>query len=345
MKEACSAPEGEGEAAAALLELITGFEVTQALRASVELGVADLLVAGPMTARDMAAATGTHEAWLTRLLRYLDAFGIVSEDPSGRFGPTPRSDLLRRDHPRSLRPTAIFLSEPWFQEPYAHLAVAMQSAQAPFEAVHAAPVWQYLTAHSDRAALVSEALATLRAQRDAAVVEVCDLAGVGTVVDVAGGYGNLLAALLQSYPSMHGVLFDMPSVVSRAASTLEESGVSCRCSLVGGDMFAAVPRGGDVYVLANVIHDWGDDESVEILTNCHQSMDGRGRLILVEQVVVPGAMRRSIASADLRMMATFGDARQRTEAEFRTLLERSKFRVTRIVPTRTDFSVVEASPI
>jgi O-methyltransferase len=310
----------------------------------VDLGIADLLVAGPMTTHDLAAATGSREPWLTRLLRYLEACGVVTEEQSDRFGATSRSDLLRRDHPRSLRPTAIFLSEPWFQQPYAHLAVGIQSAQAPFERVHGAPVWQYLHAHPDRAALVSEALATLRAQRDAAVVEVCDLAGVDTIVDVAGGYGNLLATVLQFYPAMRGVLFDLPSVVSRAVSTLEESGVSGRCSVIGGDMFTTVPPGGDLYVLANVIHDWGDEESVQILTNCHQAMGGRGRLVLVEQVTVPGAIRRSIASADLRMLATFGDARQRTEAEFRALLDQSSFRLTRIVETRTDFSVIEASP-
>jgi cyclopropane fatty-acyl-phospholipid synthase-like methyltransferase len=206
-------------------------------------------------------------------------------------------------------------------------------------------VFAYLADHPDAAALFNEMLTEWRAQRDAAVAEAYDFAGVQTLADVGSGYGNLLVTILRRHPTMRGVLFDQPTVVAAARTTLEQGGVADRCSAVGGDMFAAVPRGGDAYVLANIIHDWGDEESVTILTRCHEAMERRGRLLLVEAVTVPGAMRPAVASVDLRMLAMVGEARQRTQAEFQTLLDRSGFRLMRSVPTTTDFSIIEAVPM
>src|SRR5918911_178438 len=198
MTQTSARPETEAQASAALVGLLTGFETTHALRAAADLEIADLLAAGPRTAQDLAAATGTHEPWLGRLLRYLAAFGVLTEQPPGQFGPTPRSDLLRRDHPRSLRSSAIFLAEPWFQEPYRYLVEAIRTGRDPFERVHGAKVFAYLADHPDAAALFNEMLTKWRAQRDAAVAEAYDFAGVQTLVDVGGGYGNLLVAILRS---------------------------------------------------------------------------------------------------------------------------------------------------
>jgi len=269
---------------------------------------------------------------------------VLIEETPGRFGPTPRSDLLRDDHPHSLRAAAVFFAEPWFQEPYRHLAAAIRSGCDPFQRAHGVKVFSYLADHPDAAALFNQALTTLRAQRDAAVAAAYEFAGAQTLVDVGGGYGNLLVAVLRAHPAMRGVLFDLPAVVATAGATLENGGVAERCSVVGGDMFQAVPDGGDAYMLASVIHDWGDAESLSILANCHRAMDGRGRLLLVEATAVPGALTPVVASLDLRMMAMVGEARRRTELEYRTLLERGGFRLRRVVPTVTDFPVIEAVP-
>lgn len=342
MTETNPPQETEAQARAALWEMITGYMVTQALHTAVELGIADLVASGPRTADDLAAATGTHPPSLTRLLRALAAFGVLSEDASGRVGPTPRSNLLRRDHPHSVGPTALFHAEAWVQEPWLHLTEAVRTGREAFEPVYGSNYWQYLADHPDDAAVFNEAQATAVPEARAAVAEAYDFAGVRTLVDVGGGYGQLLVAVLQAYPAIRGVLFDLPAVVAEAGPTLEAGGVADRCSVVGGDLFATVPPGGDAYMLSAVIHDWGDEESVAILSNCRRAMDGHGRLLLVERMAVPGAMPPSLARMDLHMLVLFGEARQRTEAEFRTLLDRSGLRMTHIVPTTADSSVIEA---
>ena len=345
MTQPPSGPETEARARGAVLNMVSGFMYTQAIRSAVDLGIADLVAGGPKPVNDLAAATKAHEPSLARLLRALAAFGVLTEEEPGRFGPTPRSDLLRRDHPRSLRPAALYFGKPWIQDPWRDLTYAVQTGRSAFEHVHGADYWQYLADHQDEAAVFNELLALLRPQRHAAVVEAYEFADMRTLVDIGGGYGQLLVAVLKAHPEMRGVLFDLPSVVTGARATLEEGGVAGRCEVVGGDMFAAVPAGGDAYVLSNVIHDWGDEASAAILASCHRAMNGRGILLLVEQLAVPGQMQPSVAAADLHMLTMFTEARQRSEPEFQALLQRTAFRLMRIIPTKSDASIVEATPL
>lgn len=338
------APETDGRARGAVLNMITGFMMGQAIRSAVDLGIADLVAGGAKDAQAVAVATGAHEPSLTRLLRALSAFGLLTEDEPGRFGPTPRSELLRKDHPRSLRPASLYFGDAWIQDPWRHLTHGVKTGQTAFEHVHGIGYWQYLADHPDDAAIFNEFLASLRPQRHAAVVEAYDFAGVGTLVDVGDGYGQLLLAVLNAHSTMKGILFDMPSVVVGAKEVLQGEGAAARCEVVGGDMFTAVPADGDTYVLSNVIHDWGDQESVAILTNCHRAMGGQGRLLLVEQLAVPGGMQATVAAADLHMQVMFAEARQRTQVEFEDLLRRSGFRLARVIPTKSDASIIEAMP-
>lgn len=344
MTQTSSPQETETEARDALDGMMFGIQITQTLRTAVDIGIAELLADGPVAANDLAAATGTDALSLGRLPRALAALGVLTEDTTGRFGPTPRSDLLRRDHPRSMRPTALFRTEAWFQDPFRYLTEAVRTGRVPFELVHGATHWQYLADHPDAAALVSEMLATRGPQRFAAVVEAYDFAGVRTLVDVGGGYGQLLVTVLQAHPAMRGVLLVLPRVVASAGATLEEGGVADRCDVIGGDMFTAMLPGGDAYVLSAVIHDWADKESAAILSNCRRAMEGNGRLLLFEQVAVAGATSPMVASVDLLMMVLFGQARQRTEAELQALLDGAGFSVTRVIPTTTGASIIEAAP-
>lgn len=187
-------------------------------------------------------------------------------------------------------------------------------------------------------------LATTRPQRHAAVVAAYDFSPVRRLVDVGGGSGQLLAVILQKYPAMHGVVFDLPEAVAGAKALLEATGIADRCEVVGGDFFTAVPAGGDAYVLSNVIHDWGDAESTAILRSCRRAMEPTARLLLVEQVVTPGATPDSTARTDVGMLVLTRGGRQRTEAEFELLLKSAGFTLTRTVATASDASVIESVP-
>jgi hypothetical protein len=180
------------------------------------------------------------------------------------------------------------------------------------------------------------------------VVAAYDFSSIGTLVDVGGGYGALLAGILSANPHLRGILFDIPPVADAARSRLETAGLTRRCQAVGGDAFAAVPGGGDAYILKWIIHDWSDEHGTTILRNCRAVMPADGKLLLVERVVpehvtaAPDTAAKLLA--DLNMLLLTG-GRERTEAEYRSLLAAAGFALTRIVPTATPISIIEATPI
>jgi hypothetical protein len=205
------------------------------------------------------------------------------------------------------------------------------------------PVFEYYARHPEAGRISVEGLASLSAREEAAILAACDLSGARIVADIGGGRGSLLAAILAANPDARGLLFDRPQVVELARPALEAAGLSGRCDLVPGDFFAAVPAGGDVYVLKKVIHDWDDPRARAILANCRAAMPGTGRLMLLEQVVPPGNGPSYAKLLDLLMLVYTG-GRERTEAEFRDLLASAGLELRRIVPTASNVSIVEAVP-
>lgn len=325
-----------------LLELHDGFFVARSLHAAAELGVADLLADGPRTTEELAVATSTQPAALYRMLRVLAGAGVCTEVAPGSFALTPVGAYLRADHPRSVR---SFLR--WgttVARAFDHLEHTLRTGTAGFDRVFGESLFDHLRADPGHAALFGAAMAEFGASEDTAVVDAYDFGAARSVVDIGGGWGGLLCTILAATPEATGVLFDQPSVVEAAESAIDAAGLAGRCTVRGGDFFREVPAGGDVYLLKSVIHDWPDEQAGTILRNCRNAMPPAGRLLLVERIVPAGDDPHPSKPMDLAMLVLLG-GRERTPDEYGTLLAGAGFRVTRVVPTTSPSSVIEAVPI
>ena len=252
------------------------------------LGLADHLASGPRTAADLAEATGAHAPSLARLLRALVALGLCGREATGRFRLTPLGEALRSDVPDSARAFVLMITAHWIQRGWEDLLHAVRTGEPTFPRVHGVGFWDYLGAHPGDGALFDAAMNGGASARAEALCAVRDLSSIGTVVDVGGGQGRLLAGLLGAIPGLGGVLFDRPEVVTGAEAVLRAAGVADRCAVVGGDFFASVPPGGDAYVLAQIVHDWPDAEALAILSACQRAMAPGARLWVIEQVLPGG---------------------------------------------------------
>jgi hypothetical protein len=308
----------------ALYQKLSGAWVAQAISVVAKLGTADALAAGPRGVDELAAAAGAHAPSLYRVLRALASVGIFAEDDNGRFGLTPLAEPLRSDAPSSLRAFAIMLGEEWSWRPWAHLLHSVTTGHAAFADTYGTEIFEYLGQRPEAGALFDAAM-TGRSSQDAdAVVAAYDFSAFRTVVDVGGGRGTLLAAILRAHPDARGILFDQPHVIPGARQQLDAAGLGQRCELVAGDFFESVVPGGDAYVLKWIVHDWDDQRALRILGRCRQALPDAGRLLLVETVLPPGNTPSPGKLADLAMMVWTG-GRERTEAEYRALLAAAGF--------------------
>lgn len=326
--------------AAQLMQMIFGFMTSQAISVAAKLGIADLLKDEARSADELAQATGMQARPLYRIMRALASVGIFAEDDTGRFRMTPLAEPLRGDAPDSLRDFSIFLGADWHWRAWGDLSGGAQGGQPAFERIHGQAYFDYLGVNPGPAQVFNDAMTSLSTAASAAVVNAYDFAGINRLVDVGGGHGFLLASILQQYPQMSGVLFDAPSVVEGAKDVIDGHGVSERCDAVGGDFFTSVPAG-DACIIKHIIHNWDDERAATILKNCHRSMAENGKLLVVEMVIPEGNAPSLGKLLDLEMLVLFLHAHERTEAEYRTLFERAGFRLTRILPTKSAYSVIE----
>jgi hypothetical protein len=321
-----------------------GYLTTQLLYVAARLGVADVLADGPRTGAEVAAAVGAHADHLTRMLRGLVVEDVLAEDGDGRFGLTAVGQCLREGVPCSLRGQLLARGDAYWQAAAGMLRAATDGGVA-FEHVHGERFFERLAANPEQEAAFQASMAG-RAQREAAdVVAAYDFSGLATIVDVGGGSGVLLQAILEAVPGLLGVLLDRPEAVQRAEQRLAAAGLSARAECRLGDFFASVPRGGDGYLLSRVVHDWHDADAARILARCREAMAPHARLLLVEAIVPERAEDGPEAILmDIHMLMLFG-ARERTEEEFRSLLARAGFALQRVVPTRSPagLSVLDAT--
>ena len=325
----------------AALELVSASWIAHTARAMAVLGLADHLAAGPRTVGELAEASGTYAPTLARLLRALIALGLCAQDGAGRVRLTPVGEFLRSDVPGSVRPFALGVMAPHVERAWHELPEAVRTGDAAFPRVHGRGFWDYLAAHPEEGARFDAAATGGVDARGRALLAARDLSGLGTLVDVGGGQGGLLAAALTAVPGLRGVLFDRPEVLPGAEAFLAAAGVRERCDLVGGDFLAELPPGGDAYVLAVVVHDWPDEQAVAILRTCHRAMAPGARVWLVEQVLAPGDANDRVKFGDLLMLVTFG-AKERTAEEYRALLEAAGFAGVAVHAGEPPWSVVEA---
>lgn len=324
----------------ALLQMMTGYWVSQSVYIAAKLGIADLLSAGPRHYEALAAATQTHAPSLYRLLRALASIGAFREAEAGCFELTPTAAPLQSATPNSMRTLAVMYCEEQYRA-WSDMLNSVQTGQTAFERVFGTSYFSYLAQHQEANATFNQAMTGWSAQLDQAVLAAYDFSQFGTVVDIGGGYGRLLTTILRAHPTVRGVLFDQPHVVTGATALLQDAGVNGRCDVVGGDFFVEVPRDGDAYILAQIVHDWDDQRSIDILKTCRRAIAPNGKLLLVEMVIAPGNQPDFGKFLDLHMLALVG-GRERTQAEYRTLLAEAGFQLTNVVPTQAGSSVVEA---
>jgi hypothetical protein len=328
----------------AMLQMITGFWVSQALHIAARLGLADLLKEQPQTAAELAAATDTHAPSLYRLLRALASVGVFVEDEEGRFATTPPGATLETDAPGTLRWMAIVeLGQEHFPA-WGNLMHSVRTGEIAFDNLFGQNAWEYYAQHPEHAQNFNHAMTGLTGMVHGAVLKAYDFSGITKLVDIAGGVGGQLGAILKTYPTMQGVLFDLPHVIAEAGPLLEAAGVRERCDFQTGDFFQAVPGGADAYIMKWIIHDWDDDRSITILKNIRREIAANGKLLIVETVVPPGNAPDFSKLLDLNMLVMTGGC-ERTEAQFSALLSNAGFRLTRIVPTESPMCVIEAIPV
>ncbi len=331
-----------------VFERIIGSWVSRAIYAAAKLRIADHLAAGPRSAGEIAAAVGVAPWPLYRVLRALADEGVFAQQADGRFRLNAAAELLREDGADSMWAMAVMLGEEQHRC-WGDLLETMRTGQPAFERLFGRPVFDYLGEHPEQARIFDAAMTGFSGRETRAILDAYDLSGVKTLADIGGGAGSRLAGILGRYPAMRGLLFDLPRVVQRACPMLEAAGLSERCDVQGGDLFERAPVGGDAYVLGHIIHDWDDAKAGRILDNLRRAMSSGARLLLVEYVLPDvGAVSSGDGASlgkwlDLHMMVAAGGL-ERTEAEYRRLFGAHGFRLTRVVPTTGNVSVIEGVP-
>jgi hypothetical protein len=315
-----------------LARLVEGFLTTQLLYVAAKLGVADVLAAGPGSGETIAAAVGAEPDALARILRGLVLEDVLFETADGRFALTEVGEFLRDDVPGSLRRAVIARGELYYDAATGLMETVRDGGPA-FEHVHGEPFFDHLARDPAREDAFQGSMAA-RSEREAAdVVSAYDFGLIRNLVDVGGGQGILLGAILRAAPEPRAILFDRPAAVAEARERLEAGGLAGRCECVGGDFFERVPDGAEAYLLSRVLHDWDDGDAARILGSCREAMTEKSLLLIVEAILPERARDRPAAIwMDLLMLLLFG-TRERTEAEFAQLLAGSGFRITRVAPT------------
>jgi hypothetical protein len=329
--------------AATLMRLVSGFQVSQAISVASELGIADLLGAGPRDADDLAASTSSHPRSLYRLLRALAGVGVFREDADGRFALTPLSDCLRSDATGSVAAMAAFFGQPDYWQAWGDLRHSVQTGEYAFRHAHGMSPWEYRALHPQAGAAFDQAMTgRTRAEADAALAAY-DFGRFGTVVDLGGGQGAFLATLLTRHQGARGVLFDQAHVIARAQPVLEAAGVADRCRIEAGNIFESIPAEGDAYVLKHVLHDWQDEDALAILRTCRRVIGSGQPLLVIEWVISDGPEGAVAKLLDLAMLVSPG-GRGRTREEWAALFATAGFRLANVFPTRAGEHVIEATP-
>jgi hypothetical protein len=321
------------------MELLARGLLTQVVIVAARLGIPDLVAAAPRSVDELADETGSDRAALARLVRALVALGFLGREPDGRVVATPLSCAFE-DGP--LRAFAAWAGEIWAS--WGALGHSVATGGPAFRHVHGVGVFEHFARDAGAAAVFQGWMTAQSQLQTPPLVAAIDLAGVRWLVDVGGGRGALLAALLEARPGMRGTLYDLPDVVAGAAA-LRADGLAGRAEAVGGDFFEAVPEGADRYVLKFILHDWDDERAVHILGSVRRSIPPHGRLLVLEHLLPEEDGYAHAVWLDMNMLALTDGGRERTESEYRGLLARAGFELLRVTPSAAAIQVLEAEPV
>jgi O-methyltransferase/methyltransferase family protein len=327
---------------AQLVQMAMAHWVSHIVYVAAKLSLADHLANGPNSADELAGLTKTHAPSLYRLMRTLASLGILTEDVTHRFALTPLGDALKTGAPGSARASILTLASDWMSRGLGQLRYSVQTGKSGFEQSLGMPFFDWLAKHPEEVSLFSETMIGIHGAEPPAVAAAYDFSGLTTIVDVGGATGNLLTTVLGSYPGARGILYDLPHVVRDAPALIQARGLANRITIESGSFFERVPSGGDAYLLSHIIHDWSEDQCLTILGHCRRAMKPGSRLLIIEMVLPAGDTPHPGKILDMMMLVGPG-GQERTAQEYGALLGKAGFHLTRVVPTASPVSVVEAS--
>jgi len=324
-----------------IMQLAIGYMPSACLYIAAKLRIADLLAVGSQPVGELARASQVNEDPLYRILRALASVGVFCEVSPRRFANTPLAETLLSDVPGSSRDTVLFLSDPLHLRVFAELMHPLLTLETAFRKTTGMEPFEFFRQNEAENKAFNAAMTAISATSVPQAVEVYDFGNAGTLADIGGGHGMLLALILEKHGGLRGIVYDLPNVIEGASKRIESLGLASRCEIQGGDFFESVPPA-DSYVLKSIIHDWDDARAVTILENCARSMRNRnGRVILIEQLIEPGNKPSLAKWIDMEMLAMAG-GRERTQAEYADLFRKAGLRLTRVVLTPSPFCVIES---
>ena len=329
---------------AVLIRMANGFWETKALQVAAELGIADLIAKTPKIADQLAKTVGVNSDALYHLLRALASLGIFKEGEDGRFENTAFSEPLRADVAGSVREYVINAPHDVFLLAWAKFMDVIKTGKPSFKDVNGCDQWEYFRRHPDVGERFNKHISARTSQVASALLESYDFSQFKKLIDIGGGLGTVLAAIVHKYPQLHGCLYDQSSVIEGAKSFLDAKGVLSRCDLVSGDFFQSVPKGFDAYLMKSILHDWQDERALAILRQCRTAMNKNGKLLIIDAVISRDNAPHPGKWKDLMMLVCYG-SRERTEEEFRNLLHQADFELKRVIPLPLPDALIEAVPV
>ena len=325
-----------------LLRLVLGLFVSRALAVAAELNVADLLKEGPLSLQELAARTGSNPDALYRMLRALAAVGVFEARADRCFANNELSTPLRADVPRSVRANALWFSDVSGWTAWGRLDHSVRTGKPAFEEAFGTDLFTWLEGHASSFTAFQQAMTGLSSASGSAVAAAYDFSTVSELVDVGGGQGTLLSLIIDHVPGLKGILFDRPEVIQSAGDVLKAAGHAGQIQVIAGDFFESVPTGADAYIMKHILHDWDDDHCIRLLSNCRQAMAPGGRVLIVDFVLSEGPESIITQLIDLEMLVMTRGGRERTEQEYSSLLASAGLDLTRLIPTQSPVSVLEA---
>jgi hypothetical protein len=325
-----------------LVKMMTGTWAAQCIYVAATLGIADLLQDGPKSIDELAESTRSYAPYLYRMLRALASVNVFTEVSPQHFDLTNIAEYLCSNHPKSLRALGMMLSDQWHWNTWGDVLHVITTGQPPLQHLYQVEnAFEYFQHNPSSGKLFDRAISGWAKNTHTAIIHSYDFSDIQTIVDVAGGHGALIAAILNANPHMRGILFDLPHVVTEAKEFLQTAGVAHRCETASGSFFESVPSGGDAYIISHTIHNWDDKACLSILQSIRKNMPPSSRLLVVEMVMPGGNEPHFSKWLDLDMLMMFSGGRERTEAEYHALYQSAGFKLTQIVPTASPTSIIE----
>lgn len=320
-------------------QMITGAWISQIVYVVAKLDLADRIAESPRTSDQLARETGTHPQSMSRLLRASSSLGVFRIDETGKYQLTPLAESLRGDVPGSQKALAIMMGEEHYRC-WGELLYSVRTGKKAFDHLYGQPIFEYLGQHPEQARIFDAAMTSVHGRESGPMAKAYNFSQFETLADIGGGNGSLLIEILREHPGVNGILYDLPGVIERTRANIERAGMSERIELIPGNFFESIPAGADAYLMRHIIHDWSDEQCGTILGNVHQVLGPAGKLLIAESVIPDGDEPFFGKLLDLTMLLIPG-GQERTEVEYRHLLQSNGFELTQVIPTASEVSFIE----